>query len=149
MIKTIFEERLISCYLDDSIPVLTHRWKSHATAEKFRAILIQLSETFKELKQEYPDLTWAGDTTNLGALSLETQGWLKENWTPILIEAGVKYHALIVPKDVFAKFAMNKFKDNLTHHHKKEIILQQFPDEDTANEWLRSCLVAQQVSQLK
>jgi hypothetical protein len=146
MVKTIFEESFIICYLDDSIPVLTHRWKSHASSENFRSTLIRLSETFKVLKKEYPDLAWAGDTTNLGVLSLETQGWLKEKWTGILLEAGVKYHALIVPKDVFAKFAMSKFKDNMENHHKEEIILQQFGDEKTANEWLRSCLIAHHAS---
>ncbi len=141
MVKTLFEESYITCYFDDSIPVLAHRWKGHVSNENFRAVLMRMVATFKQLKEEYPTLAWLGDTTHLGVLSLDTQAWLKEKWTPILLEAGVRHHALIVPKDVFAKFAMNKFKDNIDAHH-TDMLAGHFPDEKMANEWLRKSLLS-------
>jgi hypothetical protein len=137
MVKTVFEENYITCYFDDSIPVLSHRWKGHVSNENFRAALMRIIDTFKQLKKEYPTIAWLGNTTDLGILSLDTQSWLRDKWTPILIQAEVRHHALVVPKDVFAKFAMNKFKDNADAHHQDSIITGHFPDEKLAHEWLR------------
>ncbi|MBC7923143.1 MAG: hypothetical protein H7Z75_18850 [Ferruginibacter sp.] len=140
MVKTLFEESFVICYLDDGIPVLSHRWKTPTNAENFRHALMRMIGLFKALKKEYPNLTWLGDTNHLGVLSMETQTWLKESWTAHLLDGGVHYHALVVPKDVFAKFAMKKFKDNLTSHHPGEIVIEHFADEPTANHWLRQCV---------
>lgn len=142
MTKILFEESFIVCYLDANVPVLAHRWKAHPTSENFRSTLIRMIDLFKEIKKEYPHLTWCGDTTHLGVLSLDTQSWLTEKWSTIMVEAEVKYHALVVPKDVFAKFAMNKFKNNLDGNHKEEIIICQFADEKSANQWLQKCISA-------
>lgn len=139
MEKKIFEESYISCTLNDSIPVLSHCWLSHTSADNFRNALIRMADTFKELKKTYPNLTWLGDTTHLGVLSLETQTWLKERWTDYMFNAGVRQHALIVPKDVFAKFAMNKFKDNADAKH-HDLQTGHFTDEKSALAWLKKCL---------
>lgn len=139
MTKIVFEESFISCYLNTTVPVLAHRWKAHPSSEDFRSTLIRMINLFKELKKEYPLLTWCGDTTNLGVLSLDTQSWLTEKWSAMMVEAKVTYHALIVPKDVFAKFAMNKFKNNLDGHHREQIVINQFADEQSAYHWLQTC----------
>jgi hypothetical protein len=137
MTKILFEESFITCFLNPEVPVLAHRWKAHPSSSDFRATLIRMLTLFKELKREHPQLTWCGDTTHLGVLSLETQAWLTDKWSDMMVEAGVKYHALVVPKDVFAKFAMNKFKNNLNDHHSSEIIINQFADEPSAFQWLK------------
>ena len=140
MTKILFEESYIVCYLNPEVPVLAHRWKSHPTSGDLRAALMRMITHFKELKKEYPQLTWCGDTTNLGVISMDTQSWLTQQWPDIMVEAGLKYHALVVPKDVFAKFAMNKFKNNLDDHHSEQIIINQFADESSAFEWLQKCV---------
>jgi len=139
MTKIIFEENFVVCYLNPTVPVLAHRWKAHPSSESLRSTLIKMIILFKELKKEYPQLTWSGDTTNLGVLSLDTQSWLTEKWTPMMVQAGVKYHALVVPKDVFAKFAMNKFKNKVDGQHGEEIVINQFADEQSAYQWLKKC----------
>jgi hypothetical protein len=135
----MFEEPFIECYLDDSVPVLAHFWKKHPNKDEFKAALLKMIDHFKSQKKLYHNLTWCGDTTNLGVLSLETQNWLNEKWSGIMVEAGVKYHALIVPKDVFAKHAMKKFKDSIDHT-KDELIIAHFMDEPSAFEWLKERL---------
>lgn len=139
MIKQIFEESYIVCSFDDSVPVLSHRWLAQANAANFRNSLIRMAGVFKELKVQYPNLTWLGDTTNLGVLSLETQAWLNDFWLPYMLEVGIRYHALVVPKDVFAKFAMNKFKDKAAAKS-QEIQAHHFAEERLALEWLRKCV---------
>ncbi|QHT71084.1 hypothetical protein GXP67_32740 [Rhodocytophaga rosea] len=137
MTKILFEENFIVCYFNPEIPVLAHRWKSHPSSSDLRAALMRMITHFKELKKNHPQLTWCGDTTNLGVISLDTQAWLTKEWPGIMVGAGIKYHALVVPKDVFAKFAMNKFKNNLDDHHGEQIVISQFADESSAFQWLR------------
>jgi hypothetical protein len=136
MVKQIFEESYIVCSFDDSVPVLSHRWVTHTNAENLCNALIRMADIFKELKLQYPNLTWLGDTTNLGVLSLETQAWLSDFWIPYMLEAGIRHHALVVAKDVFAKYAMNRFQDNVAAVS-QEVEMHHFAEERLALEWLR------------
>ena len=136
MIEVQFEDKHITCYFDDSIPVLSHRWKGFVNAENFTSTLTRMIELYTKLKEIYPNLTWLGDTTNLGALNSETQLWLKEVWPGIMESAGVKKHALIIPANLFAKLAMDKFVGNLQTRH-QAIEIKYFTDEVSANEWLK------------
>ena len=138
MVKTLFEESFLICYLDDGVPVLSHRWKTHTNGENLRHSLIRMINLFKTLKKEYPSLTWLGDTNHLGVLPPETQTWLEENWTSHLLDGGVHYHALVVPRDTFANAPKNP-KDNLDPHQ-RDIVMAYFTDEPTANQWLRQCV---------
>ena len=140
MKKQIFEEPYLECYLEDSVPVLAHRWKSHPNKDEFKSSLMKMIEHFKALRKDHPALTWCGDTTNLGVLSLETQNWLNEEWSQIMVKAQLKYHALVVPKDVFAKHAMKKFKDSIDSGHKEEIVISYFTEETAAFNWLKDCV---------
>jgi hypothetical protein len=139
MKKQVFEEPFIECYLDESVPVLAHYWKRHPNKDEFQSALLKMIDHFKAIRKNHPNLTWCGDTTNLGVLSLETQNWLNEKWSGIMTEAGVKYHALVVPKDVFAKHAMKKFKASIDHNI-EAFEIAHFMDEASALEWLKERL---------
>ena len=140
MIKTQFEEDFVICYFDDSIPVLSHRWKRFIDAEHMQAALLRMIALYSELKIEYPNISWLGDTRTMGVLSLEYQKWLEDTWPGIMESAGIKKHALIIPENLFAKLAMDKFVKNIkaSHHN---IIIQYFKDEESANEWLKNDVI--------
>ena len=136
MIEVQFEDRHTTCYFDDSIPVLSHRWKGFVNAENFTGTLMRMMDLYTKLKEKCPNLTWLGDTTQLGALNSVTQVWLKDVWPVILETAGVKKYALIVPSSLFAKIALDKFVGNLQSSH-KAIEIKYFVNEVAANEWLK------------
>ncbi|MBC7914064.1 MAG: hypothetical protein H7Y07_08075 [Pyrinomonadaceae bacterium] len=136
MITTQFEDKHIICYFDDAIPVLSHRWKGFVNADYFRDTLLRMIDLYTQLKEQYPTISWLGDTTSLGALSSDAQAWLKDVWPGVMQSAGVKKHALIVPENLFAKIAMDRFVGNLQSSH-QGIVIQYFTDELSANEWLK------------
>ena len=46
----IFENEFVICELDDSLPVLKHRWKRQAPGEEFRKNLIEIQRHYLKLK---------------------------------------------------------------------------------------------------
>lgn len=136
MITTQFEDNFLICFFDDNIPVLSHRWKGFVDAENFKKSLLKLIDLFISLKVEYPSISWLGDTTKLGALNLETQKWLKDTWPEIMKSAGVKKHALIIPINLFAKIAMDKFVGNMATNQ-TGVMVRYFTEEKEANMWLK------------
>ena len=53
-------------------------------------------------------------------------------------KAGVKSHAVIIGNDVFAKYAMEKFKNSMQElYADKRLHLETFPDKDAAYQWFK------------
>lgn len=67
------------------------------------------------MKKTILGLHWLADTQELSILPLDDQKWLDEVWNDtIFVKAGVRSHAVIVGNDVFARYAMEKFKKTMT-----------------------------------
>jgi hypothetical protein len=76
----------------------------------------------------------------MGVVTIDDQGWLQKVWNDMLfIKAGVKSHAVIIGNDVFAKYAMEKFKTSMQElYADKNLRLETFPDKDSAYKWFQS-----------
>jgi SpoIIAA-like len=70
----------------------------------------------------------------LGVMSLEDQQWLQKEWNPKALEAGLRYQALVIPKDVFGKMAVQRVQNDLKRN--QQITIQYFENEAKALEWL-------------
>ncbi|MES2734138.1 MAG: hypothetical protein V4714_20490 [Bacteroidota bacterium] len=137
MIKVQFEEKYVTCYFDDTIPVLGHEWKGFVNGENMKNTMLRMVDIFTELRKEYPNLTWLGNTTDMSAIAVVYQQWLKEDWPIMMKEKGINKHALVIPKNMFAKTAMDKFVEDLTKNH-QNIKIRPFHDLESANEWLKA-----------
>jgi hypothetical protein len=137
MIKVQFEEKFVTCYFDDSIPVLGHEWKGFVNGENMKSTMLRMVDIFSELRKDYPNLTWLGNTTDMSAIATVYQQWLKEDWPDLMKAKGIHKHALIVPKNVFAKTAMDKFVDDLVKNH-QNILIRPFTNVQEANAWLKA-----------
>ena len=80
MIIAIFDNEYVTCDLDDSLPVLRHRWKYELTGEEFKFNVQRVLEEYQSLRKTYSGLAWLADTTHLGELDEDVDKWLTNVW---------------------------------------------------------------------
>jgi len=137
----IFENEFVICELDDSLPVLKHRWKRQTPGEEFRKNLIEIQRHYLKLKISYENLAWLADTQLLGEVDEETEEWFARVWDDLLFnQAQVKIHAVILGDDLFAEYPMEKFKMDAEQKFKQlNVQLGVFSNELKAYDWIRTC----------
>ena len=108
---TLVEKDKIVAKLDESIPVMIHKWLKPPTSDEFRDQLLELKEIYLTHRDKYENLMWLADTQSLGELTYEDEKWLEEVWErELFVNAGVKVHAVILSDDIYADYSMEKFK---------------------------------------
>ena len=139
MIISIFENEVVKCSLDDSLPLLKHRWLKELSGEQFKTNLYRIQEEYIQLKKSYINLAWMADTELLGELDQDVEKWLVEVWEDLVfIKAGVRIHAVILGVSIFADYPMEKFKIDAEEKFKsKNIRLGVFSDEPEAYSWIK------------
>ena len=139
MIISIFDNEYLTCELDDSLPVLRHRWKRSPGGEAFKANLLKVLEEFKKLKGSYSMLAWLADTTLLGELDEDVEQWLVDVWEDLLFaKREVKIHAVILGNSIFADYPMENFKLDAERKFKDfDVHLGVFSNQDEAYHWIR------------
>ena len=82
---------------------------------------------------------WLADTAELGVRSEEDEGWLDKTWDRLIFhEAGVKVHAVVLGKDIYADYSMEKFKSMASAKYKKDgVQLGVFLNLKNAYEWMK------------
>jgi hypothetical protein len=143
MIAGIFENEFVTCQLDDSLPVLLHRWRSELPGEEFRYNLRRILDEYVALRKSYHQLAWLADTRKLGELDEATEYWLTETWENLLFrQGGVKVHAVILGASIFADYPMEKFKNDAEAKFKNEQVrLGVFSNEPDAYRWMQAQLL--------
>jgi hypothetical protein len=139
MIINILENDFLTCELDDSLPVLRHRWKHATDGEDFRSNVMKVLEEYKKLKNSYYNLAWLADTTLLGELDEETEHWLVEVWEDLLFgQREVKIHAVILGNSIFSDYPMENFKQDAEAKFKNfDVHLGVFSSQEEAYQWIK------------
>ena len=135
----IFDNEFLTCELDDTLPVLRHRWKTSPSGEEFRSNLLRVLKEYTDLSQSYKSLGWLADTTLLGELDEETEIWLVKEWEDLLfVKGGVKIHAVILGANIFADYPMEKFKNDAEQKFEAyDVHLGVFSSQKEAYEWIK------------
>jgi hypothetical protein len=68
-----------------------------------------------------------------GGMEPETSEWFNNQLVPKLLDAGLKYNAIIIPENIFAQQTMEDFEANLGNK-----LARLFPNEQEATNWLIS-----------
>jgi len=139
--KLLFKESYLECYLDEDARVLFHVWLNKPTSEQLRGGLTRVYNEYLAHKKSFTiPLHWLADTQKIGVITIDDQGWLEKVWNEMLfVKAGVRAHAVIIGNDVFAKYAMEKFKNNMqAKYTDKNLHLETFKDKDDAYKWFKS-----------
>ena len=139
-VTTVFSEDSLDCFFDEEAKVLSHVWKRKPKGDEFRNGLTKVYSEYIKHKKSFPVLHWMGDARLMGVLSLEDQSWLDKVWNEMLfVKAGVKTHAVIIGTDIFAKYAMEKFKKSmLSKYADKDLLMDTFPDKEAAYKWFKA-----------
>ncbi len=139
MIVGIFDNEFVTCELDDSLPVLRHKWKHELDGSDFMKNVQRVLVEYEKRKDEYSHLAWLADTTYLGELSEEVDEWLVNEWEDLLFKrAGVRIHAVILGASIFADYPMEKFKlDAEEKFRALNVHLGVFSNQKEAYEWIR------------
>ena len=140
MIISIFDNESLTCELDDSLPVLRHRWKRATDGEEFTSNLMRVLEEYKKLKTSYALLAWLADTTLLGELDEDTEDWLVDTWEELLFASReVKIHAVILGNSIYADYPMENFKlDAEQKYNSFDVHLGVFSNKSEAYEWIKA-----------
>ena len=130
----------MDCFLDEENRVFYHVWNRKPTSNEFRNGLIKVYENYLTHREQYPILHWLADTRNIGVLSIDDQYWLDKVWNELLfVKAKVKTHAVIIGENVFAKYAMKKFKDQMLKvYEDQNIHLDTFVNKEQAYDWFQA-----------
>lgn len=139
MVTTILENDRVICELDDSVPVLRHKWLQNTKGEDFRNQLVEIQGEYLKLKDDHPGLKWLADARELGELTSEDDKWLETEWEKLLfVDAGVKVHAVILADDIYADYSMEKFKTMANKKYEEEgVSLGVFLIEENAYKFLK------------
>ena len=139
----IFDNEFVTCELDDSLPVLKHRWKQAPLGEEFKFTLKRILEEYKSLLKSYKNLAWMVDAAELGELDEEVENWLVTDWEKMLFEnAGVKVHAVILGQSIFADYPMEKFKQGAEKKFEKlDVRLGVFSNQQEAYSWMKDQII--------
>ncbi len=106
-------------------------WKGYVKSELYRQIL----ETAYDTIIEYGATQWVADMTCSGVSSTEDQKWVMNEFIPKCGKAGVQRVAIVLSKDIFAKFYGNKINTSLGEH---AAFNEYFATREEAHEWLKS-----------
>jgi hypothetical protein len=60
----------------------------------------------EELTKRGPHAQWIADTTDIGVIGVEEQGWIDQEWYPRFLATGVTYMAIVQPKSAVAKLSV-------------------------------------------
>ncbi len=139
MMIGIFDNEFVTVQLDDSLPVLMHRWKQEPPSEEFKFTLERILSEYKTLSKSYLNLAWLVDAALLGELDEEVEKWLQDKWEKmIFVEAGVKLHAVILGQSIYADYPMEKFKsDAETKFDSLNVHLGVFSNQQEAYAWIK------------
>lgn len=139
MKKDIYHNEYVEVFLDNSIPVLAHRWVKEPPGYEFKKNLSSILDIYKKERKNYPDLKWLAYTSELGEVSEEIEEWLNNEWDRMLFEeAEIKVHAVILGEDLFADYPMEKFKLTAEDKFKnKGVKLGIFASEEEAYKWIK------------
>jgi hypothetical protein len=138
--QTLFSEDYLDCFFDEDNNILFHTWKRKPKGEEFRSGLTRVYNEYLTLKKTHAILHWLGDTRLLGVVAIEDQGWLDKVWNEMLfVKAGVHTHAVIIGTDVFAKYAMEKWRKNmLVKYEGQKLQMETFVTKEEAYTWFKA-----------
>jgi|SRR5690606_9607363 len=140
--KEIFKLPHLECYYDEDANVMFHTWIKKPTSEQLKSGLKKVFDEYVSLRKQLGNnIHWLADTQKIGVISIDDQAWLEKVWNEMLfVQANIKTHAVIIGNDVFAKYAMEKFKKAMLEKYKdRNLHLATFPDKAQAYDWFRSC----------
>ena len=95
--------------------------------DNFRSVVLYVAEVIAEKKA----VKWLADLSKMNGSFDGSKDWLVSEIMPKVIQSGLLYEAIVLPKNVFSKLSA---RDTITKI--KDFELRQFDDINQAKSWL-------------
>jgi hypothetical protein len=116
--KPFYEDQYASVSVVESVPCVKVKLSgSPKGSDHYQYVQTKLLETVREQISNYCRLHLLTDTTEAGLVLDEDITYFKSNIIPAMEEAGIRYHAIVLPQNFFANFI--KSQTSLTHRKLK------------------------------
>lgn len=107
------------------------KWIGYVSSQQWKDIHIEMLEIF----QKYDIAKALVDASKQSVVKKADSDWTAKNILPKYVERGLRYAAIILPHDQFAKMAIDNFKEIVND----KLIIKYFNSTDEAEEWLFLC----------
>jgi hypothetical protein len=124
-----YDKPFLIVHYDEAVKCIIMEWKGFAFTNEMREGHNKGLELLKEKKA----FRWISDLRLAKTVAEDDQEWLREDWKPRLLEAGMRYSAIIVPQSALGRIQMK----TLMERSKDKIAERRyFDDIREAKAWL-------------
>ncbi|WP_303310053.1 hypothetical protein [Hymenobacter sp. BT730] len=89
---------------------------------------------YVEMLRAEPCAKLLNDHSELVGRFLEANDWIAQVWTPLIMQAGLRYFAHVLSPGIFGQLSI----EDLHHRIGNQFEMKLFEDIETAKDWLRS-----------
>lgn len=131
--EILYSKKFIEIRLDKAHSSIEFEWKEPTTIKKTRDLL----EKIYKFLTEYECNKINNIMLNMGVLPEELVNYINNDWMPKMIQAGLKYVALVVPKSAAADYSVEQVKEEVAEQRKGAGIEENtFTTIEDARAWL-------------
>ena len=107
--KTFYEDQYASVSVVESVPCVKVKLSGFPQgSDHYQYVQIKLLETIRNQTSNFCRLHLLTDNTEAGLVLDEDMTYFKSNIIPAMEEAGIRYHAIVLPQNFFAKVIKNQ-----------------------------------------
>jgi hypothetical protein len=126
----LIDNELITVFYQEEAKIVHHTIHHTCVGKTLRDALTRGAEIFEQYGAE----KWLSDDRNNGGLDEEDPKYGREVWSKRMVEAGWKYWALVLPRDVPGTHSMAQLIDA---YSQMGVTVKLFSNPDTALDWLK------------
>ena len=131
--KTFYEDQYANVSMVESVPCVKVKLSGFPRgSDHYQFVQTKLLETIQNEKRNYCRLHLLTDNTEAGLVLDEDMTYFKSNIIPAIEDAGIRYHAIVLPQNFFGKVI--KTQTALTN---RKLKVAYFDSLTGAFKWLR------------
>jgi len=112
--EVLYSKKMIEIRLDKAHSSIEFEWKQPTTIKKTRDLLEKIHDFFVEYKCNKIN----NIMVDMGVLPEELVNYINNDWMPKMIQSGLKFVALVVPKSAAADYSVEQVREEVTEQRK-------------------------------
>ncbi len=131
--KTFYEDQYASVSVVESVPCVKVKLSGFPSgSDHYQFVQTKLLETIRDQINNYCRLHLLTDSTEAGLVLDEDITYYKMNIIPAMEEVGIRYHAIVLPQNFFARWIRNQ-----TTSSNRKLKVEYFDNVLSAFKWLK------------
>jgi hypothetical protein len=118
---------------DEATKCISDTWEGlFGTQENFRTVLLYITNAIEERKA----VSWLADLSQMNGSFDGSKQWIIDTVMPRVIGAGLRFEAVVLPKNVFSKLSTTDTIMKLSNFE-----IRQFDNLEKAKSWLKEVTI--------